>query len=373
MAATLYQYQYGVDEMTAAPMPKSGILDIKPYIGGEGRLDAVQNPVRLASNENVLGCSPLARAAYLAGADDLHRYPDGGTHEIRAALGKTYGFNPDQIVCGAGSDELIALLVRSYAGAGDEVLYSQYGFLMYPISARSAGATPVAAPEKDMRTDSDALRAAVTPKTKIVLLANPNNPTGSYLTRDEMKRLRDGLPAHVLLVVDAAYAEFAELPDYEDGSTLVAAGNNTVMLRTFSKIHGLAALRLGWAYCPPDVAGVLNRVRGAFNVSAPAQAAGVEALSDKDFIRKTIDMTNAGRAQLTEGLTAMGYKVWPSVTNFILVRFGDNAEQIRVGLKEQGVFIRQMGAYNLPDHLRITIGTAEDNARVLEALKKISV
>lgn len=357
--------------MTAAPLPKSGILDIKPYIGGEGRLDVVQNPVRLASNENVLGCSPLARAAYLAGADDLHRYPDGGATDLRAALGKTYGLNPDNIVCGAGSDELIALIVRAYAGAGDEVLYSQYGFLMYPICAKSVGATPVAAPEKDMRTDIDALLAAVTPKTKIVLLANPNNPTGSYLSKADMKRLRDGLPAHVLLVVDAAYAEFAQLPDYEDGRALAEATNNTVMLRTFSKIHGLAALRLGWAYCPPEVAGVINRVRGAFNVSAPAQAAGIAALSDKDFIQRTIDMTNAGRTQLSTGLTAMGFKVWPSVTNFILVKFGEEAEQIRLSLKQQGIFIRQMGAYNLPDHLRITIGTRDDNARILAALKQI--
>lgn len=357
--------------MTAAPLPKSGILDIKPYIGGEGRLDAVQHPVRLASNENVLGCSPLARAAYLACAGDLNRYPDGAAGDLRSAIGKANGLNPEQIVCGAGSDELISLIVRAYAGIGDEVLYSQYGFLMYPISAKSAGATPVAAPERDMRTDVDALLAAVTSKTKIVLLANPNNPTGSYLTKTDMQKLRAGLPSSVLLVVDAAYAEFAQMPDYEDGRALVDSGDNTVMLRTFSKIHGLAALRLGWGYCPPDVAGVINRVRGAFNVSAPAQAAGIAALEDKAFVQKTIDMTNAGRVQLSEGLTAMGFKVWPSVTNFILVRFGENAEQIRLGLKQQGIFIRQMGAYNLPDHLRITIGTRDDNARLLSELRQI--
>jgi histidinol-phosphate aminotransferase len=182
--------------MTAAPLPKSGILDIKPYIGGEGRLDAVQHPVRLASNENVLGCSPLARAAYLSCADDLNRYPDGAAGDLRAAIGKTHGLNPEQIVCGAGSDELISLIVRAYAGVGDEVMYSQYGFLMYPISAKSAGATPVAVSEKDMRTDVDALLAAVTPKTKIVLLANPNNPTGSYLTKADMQKGQRSLVAH---------------------------------------------------------------------------------------------------------------------------------------------------------------------------------
>jgi histidinol-phosphate aminotransferase len=357
--------------MTAAPLPKSGILDIKPYIGGEGRLDAVPHPVRLASNENVLGCSPLARAAYLACADDLNRYPDGAAGDLRAAIGRAYGLDPERIVCGAGSDELISLIVRAYAGAGDEVMHSQYGFLMYPIAAKSVGATPVAVPEKDMRTDVDALLAAVTPKTKIVLLANPNNPTGSYLSKADMHKLRAGLPPSVLLVVDAAYAEFAQVADYEDGRALVDSGDNTVMLRTFSKIHGLAALRLGWGYFPADIAGVINRVRGAFNVSAPAQAAGIAALEDKTFVQKTIDMTHAGRAQLSEGLSAMGFKVWPSVTNFLLVRFGGNAEQIRLGLKQQGIFIRQMGAYSLPDHLRITIGTRDDNVRLLAELRQI--
>ena len=358
------------EDVTLALLPKAGIMDIKAYVGGEGRMDAFDRPVRLASNENVLGCSAAARAAYLAAGEDLHRYPDGGASGLRAALGKKYGFDPEQLVCGAGSDELISLLVRAYAGIGDEVLYSQYGFLMYPISAKSVGATPVAAPEKDMRTDVQAMLAAVTPKTKVVLVANPNNPTGSYLNRAEMQKLRDGLPSDVLLVVDAAYAEFVDAPDYEDGSSLVAAGNNTVMLRTFSKIHGLAALRLGWGYCPPEVAGVINRVRGAFNVSAPAQAAGIAALGDDSFIQKTIDMTNNGRKQLTDGLSALGYKVWPSVTNFLLIEFGDKAEDIRLALKSQGIFIRQMGAYHLPNCLRITIGTQDDNARLLAAVKE---
>lgn len=351
------------------PVPKPGILDIKPYIGGEGRFGGSQKPVRLASNENVLGCSHLAREAYLAAAAEIHRYPDGSASELRAALGKEHGLDPERIVCGAGSDELISLIVRAYAGAGDEVLFSQYGFLMYPLSAKAVGAAPVAALEKDMRTDVDALLKAVTPRTKIVLLANPNNPTGSYLTRAEMKRLRDGLPEHVLLVVDAAYAEFVSAADYEDGRALVDTHPNTVMLRTFSKIYGLAALRLGWGYFPADVAGVVNRVRGAFNVSTPAQAAGIAALKDKEFVRKTIAMTDRGRLQLTEGLTQLGFHVHPSVTNFLLVRFGAAAEEIRLRLREQGVFIRQMGAYALPEHLRITIGTEEDSARLLEVLK----
>lgn len=355
--------------MTSYPLPKPGIMDIKPYIGGEGRVEGLQRLVRLASNENPLGCSKLARDAYLAAAEDLHRYPDGSAALLRAAIGQAHGLDPERIVCGAGSDELISLIVRAYAGAGDEVLYSQYGFLMYPVNARAVGAVPVAAPEKNMRTDIEAVLAAVTPKTKLVLLANPNNPTGSYLTQAELKYLRDRLPENVLLVIDAAYAEFVGTADYEDGKALVDKAPNTVMLRTFSKIHGLAALRLGWGYFPAEVAGVVNRVRGPFNVSVPAQAAGIAALQDAAFIRRTIEMTGMGRDFLTRELQALGYKVWPSVGNFLLVTFGPDAEKIRLALKDKGIFIRQMGAYGLPECLRITIGTEEDNRDLIAALK----
>lgn len=356
----------------AQPLPKQGILDIKPYIGGEGRVEGIPHLVRLASNENALGCSPKAKAAYLEAADDLYRYPDGAAADLRGALGKEYNMNPDRIICGSGSEELISLLVRSYAGAGDEVLFPQYGFLMYPICAKAVGATPVTAPEKDFRTDVEALLKAVTPKTKMLLLANPNNPTGSYITRDELKHLCEKLPPHILLLLDSAYAEFVEAKDYSDGRDMVDAHPNVVMLRTFSKIYGLAALRLGWGYCSPEVAGVVNRVRGAFNVNAPAQAAGVAALSDKEFLKKTIEMTNKGRGYLTENIAALGYKVLPSVGNFLLVEFGPKAEEIRLFLKDKGIFIRQMGAYNLPQHLRITVGTADDNERLVGQLKLFS-
>lgn len=261
--------------------------------------------------------------------------------------------------------------MRAYAGPGDEVLFPQYGFLMYPICAKAVGATPVTAPEKDFRTDVDALLKAVTPKTKMLLLANPNNPTGSYINRDELKHLCEKLPPHILLLLDSAYAEFVQEKDYSDGRDMVDAHPNVVMLRTFSKIYGLAALRLGWGYCSPDVAGVVNRVRGAFNVNAPAQAAGVAALSDRDFLKKTIEMTNTGRKYLAENISALGYRVLPSVANFMLVEFGDKAEEIRLALKDKGIFIRQMGAYNLPRHLRITVGTADDNERLISQLRLI--
>ena len=358
--------------MSALPLPKQGILDIKPYIGGEGRVTGVTELVRLASNENALGCSPLAREAYIKVVQDLHRYPDGSAADLRAALAKTHDMDPARIICGSGSEELISLLVRAYAGIGDEVLFPQYGFLMYPICAKAVGATPVAAPEKDYRADVDALLSAVTDKTRIMLLANPNNPTGSYLTKDEMKHLCDKLPQNVVLVVDSAYAEFVTAPDYEDGRALVDAYPNVVMLRTFSKIHGLAALRLGWGYCSADIAGVVNRVRGAFNVNAPAQAAGVAALSDTEFVRKSIEMTVAGREYLTENISALGFRVLPSVGNFLLVEFGDKAEEIRLALKDKGIFIRQMGAYNLPRHLRVTVGTPAENERFASQLKLVA-
>ncbi len=352
------------------PQPKPDILEIKPYIGGEGRFGSAR-PIRLASNENPLGCSAAARDAYLRAAEDMHRYPDGAAQELRAALGKTYGLDPERIVCGAGSEELISLIVRSYAGIGDELVYSQNGFLMYPICAKAVGAKPVAAPEKDMRSDIEALLKAVTPKTKVMLLANPNNPTGSYLTKAEVEDLHARLPANVLLVIDAAYAEFVDAPDYDDGASLAAKHPNVATLRTFSKIHGLAGLRVGWGFCGGDIAGVVNRVRGAFNVSVPAQAAAIAALGDHDFVKKSAALARQGRAYLTRELSALGLKVWPSVTNFLLIEFGPKAEEIRIALRDRGIFIRQMGAYSLPTHLRISLGTMEDNEAVVAALREI--
>ena len=266
--------------MTTAsgPVPGPGILDIAPYVPGEAKAEGVARPIRLASNESALGPSPMAIAAYRALADEIHRYPDGGSVDLRAALGRYHGLDPERIVCGAGSDELIALLIRAYAGVGDEVLYSRHGFLMHPIGARSVGATPVAVPEQDLTADVDGFLARVTDKTRIVFIANPNNPTGTYLSAEQLARLHRGLPRHVVLAIDAAYAEFVNRNDYEPGIALVNRADNVVMLRTFSKIYALAGLRLGWAYCPPAIADVLNRIRGPFNVSLAAQAAGVAAV-----------------------------------------------------------------------------------------------
>jgi len=353
-----------------APQPRPGILDIAPYVGGEAHAPGVAQPIRLASNEGALGPSPRAMEAYKALAGELHRYPDGGATLLRDAIGRRYGLDPARIVCGAGSDELIALLVRAYAGPGDEVLYSRHGFLMYAICAKSVGAVPVTAPETGLKADVDQLLAHVSERTKVVFLANPNNPTGSYLTQEEVARLRAGLPKHVILAVDAAYAEYVRRNDYSAGIELVDAADNTVMLRTFSKAYALSALRLGWAYCPPGIADVLNRVRGPFNVAQAAQVAGIAAMEDIAHTEAQVELNEAVRPWFAAEVEALGLKVWPSVANFVLIDFGDrDAESARLFLKENGVLIRQMGGYGLPHCLRATIGTRAEMEAVLNGLR----
>lgn len=354
--------------MTAL-VPRPGILDIAAYVGGEH-----QGEIRLASNEGALGPSPKAIEALRRHADTMHRYPDGGSAELRRALGRRFNLDAERIVCGSGSDELLSLLVRAYAGPGDEVLYSQHGFLMYPISAKTVGATPVAAPETNLRTDVDAMLACVTERTKVVFVANPNNPTGSYLTAAELARLHAGLPENVLLVIDAAYAEYVTQPDYSDGSELAERFSNAVMTRTFSKIFALGSLRLGWAYCPAAVADVLNRLRGPFNVSGAGQAAGVAALEDAEFLERSRALNEENRRHFSERLRALGLTVHPSVGNFVLVSFAalpadrNDAEAARLHLKARGVLVRQMGSYGLPDCLRVTIGLREQMDAVADAL-----
>ena len=342
---------------------RPGILDIAAYVPGDHSLPGSGPIHRMASNESALGASPLAIAAYRSTADELHRYPEGTSRTVREALGRAYGIAAEQIVCGAGSDEVLQLLVRAYAGPGDEVLYSQHGFLVYPIAAKSVGATPVAAPETDLRTDVDALLKAVTPRTRICFVANPNNPTGSYITKAELARLRAGLPDNVLLVVDAAYAEYVDLPDYDSGLDLVRSHDNVVMTRTFSKIFGLAALRLGWAYCPPAVADVLNRIRGPFNVPAPAQAAGAAAIADTAHTAKAKAHNDYWLPWFAQRMKELGLHTYPSVANFVLVKFPNdpklNAEAALKFLNARRILPRRVAAYGLPDCLRVTIAEAD--------------
>jgi len=352
----------------SAPAPRPGLLDIQPYVGGGHLIADVASIVVLSANESPLGPSPAAIRAYSALAGELHRYPEGGSEDLRAAIAKRFGCAAEHIVCGAGSDELISLLIKAYAGPGDEVLHSRHGFMMYPISARGAGATPVAAAEANYTVDVDAMLARVTPRTKLVFVANPNNPTGSYISSDELRRLRAGLPDHVLLVIDAAYAEYVMRNDYTAGIDLVEAGDNVVMTRTFSKIFGLAAVRLGWAYCPPAIADVLNRLRSPFNVTAAAQAAGIAALDDIGHTQRGREHNDIWLPWLSRELTALGLTVHPSVGNFVLVRFADSdaAAAAYDALMAQGFIARMMGGYGLGECLRITVGL-EDELRPLVA------
>ncbi|HEX6118625.1 MAG TPA: histidinol-phosphate transaminase [Dongiaceae bacterium] len=351
---------------------RPGILEIAVYVPGDHSLPGEGPIYRMASNEGALGASPRALEAYRA-ATELHRYPDASAKALRQALGREFGIEPDRIVCGAGSDELLQLLVRAYAGPGDEVLYSQYGFLVYPIAAKSVGATPVTAPEKDLRTDVDALLKAVTPRTRICFVANPNNPTGSYVTSAKLKKLRAGLPANVLLVVDAAYAEYVGLPEYESGLEMVRNAGNVVMTRTFSKIFGLAALRLGWAYCPLAVVDVLNRIRGPFNVPAPAQAAGIAALSDHEHTERAKAHNDRWLPWFAQRMRALGLHPYPSVGNFVLVKFPSdpklNAEAALKFLNGRRILPRSVAAYGLPDCLRITIAEEEAVKACADALE----
>lgn len=359
--------------MENLPTPKPGILDIKPYAPGKAKVDG-KPAIKLSANENALGPSQKAIEAYKNAADNLHRYPDGGQTALREAIAKTYKIDAASIVCGAGSDELIGLLIHAYAGEGDEVLYSQHGFLMYKIYALGNGATPVTAPERDLRTDVDALLKAVTPRTKIVFVANPNNPTGSYVTRAELKRLRDGLPPHVILAVDAAYAEYVEENDYSNGLELVKEGENTVMLRTFSKIHGLSALRLGWMVAPAHIIDVMHRIRGPFNVGTPAFAAGVAAIQDHAHVELSRRHNDAERTWLARQMSALGLKVYPSVGNFLLVEFpatgAHTAKAVNDYLASHGVVPREVSEYGLKHHLRITVGLEAENRKLMECLKE---
>lgn len=351
-------------------------MDIAPYVAGKSSARPGVRVVKLSSNETPLGASPKAKAAFAASADRLHRYPDGSAAALREAIGKAYGLPPAQLVCGAGSDELIGLLIHAYAGPGDAIVMSRHGFLMYQIYAQGYGAHVIHAPEKNLRTDVDAMLAAVTPDTKIMFVANPNNPTGSYITRAELSKLHAALPPNVLLVIDAAYSEYvdpSQHPEYDDGTSLVASSSNVVVLHTFSKIYGLSALRIGFAYASPAIIDVLHRIRGPFNVSIPAMEAGIAAVEDSEFLNHTREFNNHWLAAMQKGLQELGLKTCPSIANFVLVEFPEgkrNAERANHFLAERGLIVRDVVAYGLPNHLRISIGLEEDNKAVLATLSE---
>jgi histidinol-phosphate aminotransferase len=354
--------------MHAHIRPQPGIMDIALYQGGTSKIAGRDDVVKLSSNENPFGPGDLARLAYARAGHDLHRYPPTDHAGLRAALGAHFGIDASRIICGAGSDEIISFLCQAYAGPGDEVLYSQHGFLMYQISARAAGATPVAAPEQDRIADVDALLAAANKRTKLVFIANPNNPTGTMIPIEEITRLAEGLPKQALLVLDGAYAEYAE--NYDGGAALVDQRDNVVMTRTFSKLFGLGGLRVGWGYGPQHVIDVLNRLRGPFNLSSIQLDIAEAALGDTAHIARSLSENARLRDWLADRLNAIGVATDRSFGNFVLARFRDaaQAEACNAALLSEGLIVRQVGSYGLPEGLRITIGDESACRRVAHVI-----
>lgn len=359
---------------TDMPRPKPGVMDIAAYVPGRETAHGVAKVYKLSSNESPLGPSPKVAEALAAKNANLALYPDGSAHALRDAISRTYGLNPDNILCGNGSDELLGLLCQTYLAPGDEGVFTQHGFLVYKIQILAAGAKPVSVPDTDdLTANVDNILAAVTERTKLVFLANPNNPTGTYLPVSEVRRLHAGLPGHVILVLDAAYAEYVRRNDYEAGIELVSANANVVMTRTFSKIHGLAGLRIGWMYAHESIIDACNRVRGPFNVNALALTAGAAAIGDRAHVERAVEHNEKWLGVVVEAIEAMGLSVTPSVGNFVLIHFpttpGKTAAEADEYLSARGYILRRVAGYGLPDALRLTIGSEEANHGVIAALK----
>ncbi|ETX15782.1 histidinol-phosphate aminotransferase [Roseivivax halodurans JCM 10272] len=348
--------------------PQPGIMDIALYTGGKSTVEGVSNVVKLSSNENPFGPSPAAQEAVRRVLHEMHRYPSTDHGSLRQAIGEVHGLDAGRIICGVGSDEIIHFLAQAYAGPGDEVVFTEHGFGMYKISARVAGATPVEVPEAERVTDVDALLAACTERTKLVFIANPNNPTGTMIGQAEVERLADGLPPQAILVLDGAYAEYVE--GFDGGASIVDARENVVMTRTFSKLYGLGGMRVGWGYAPAGIIDVLTRVRGPFNLSVPALAAAEAAIRDTAFVEKCRAENTRMRTWLAEALMEHGVPSDTSCANFILARFSsrEEAEACDLFLQKQGLIVRRVAGYNLPAALRITVGDEASCRRVAHVI-----
>ena len=353
--------------------PRPGVFAVDPYVPGRSKLSGEGPVIKLSSNETPLGPSPHAVEAYRDAAYRLDRYPDGSYTSLREALGEFYGLNPAHIVCGNGSDELFHILAQAYLGPGDEAIYTEHGFLVYRIAILAAGAEPVVAPERNLTADVDAIIERVTPRTRAVFIANPNNPTGTYLTYQEINRLRASLPENVLLVLDGAYAEYVTANDYEAGIELVATTPNTIMTRTFSKIYGLAAARVGWAYAPGPIADAVNRIRSPFNLAQPSVEAAAAALEDRQHIAQAKAHNELWRDRVTRELREISFDVPDSAANFVLIPFGKEpgrtAQDADAHLNGKRIILRQLGSYKLPHALRMTVGLEHENRAVLDALR----
>ncbi len=362
------------DATAGGPTPKPGILDIAPYVGGKSAIAGVAEPMKLSSNENMLGAGEKARAAYEAAIRSIHVYPDGRATKLRGAVAETHGLEPERLIFGNGSDEVFALLNQTYLTAGDNIVTGQYGFLAYRISAKACEAEVKLAPEPNYKAEVDALLAQVDARTKIVYVSNPSNPTGSWNSGEEIRRLHAALPPQVLLVVDEAYAEYVAEPDWETAFPLARDAENIVVTRTFSKIHGLGGLRIGFGYAPLKVAEAVDRIRLPFNVSAPGLEAATAALSDRAHQEASRALVANWKPRLTQALRGFGLQVLPSAGNFVLVIF-ENPERATAAndyLNSKGIIVRPVGGYGLPQALRITIGTEDQNRAVIDALSEFT-
>ena len=354
------------------PEPKPGILDITPYKPGKSSVEGVADPVKLSSNENILGCSPAAKAAYIAAADRLNLYPDGRANGLRAAVADRFGFEPERLAFGDGTDELLHLICQTFLEPGDNIVMGEFGFGAYSIGARACQGEVRHAKEPGYRISVDEMLKAVDDRTRLMFITQPGNPTGTYLTEAEIRALHAGLPGHVALVLDEAYAEFADAPDFGDGFELARGAANVIVTRTFSKIHGLAALRVGWAYCPEPIADAVDRIRAPFNTSIAGQEAAIAALADTEFQRRSADLVQRGRAYLAEELRRAGLEVTPSQANFVLIGFpgtpGRTAAEAEAYLARSGYILRGVANYGLANHLRMTIGLEAHNRAVAALL-----
>jgi len=354
--------------MNRTVTPQPGIMEIALYEGGAAHVEGKVNVLKLSSNENPLGTCDAAKEAFARAVHDLHRYPTTDHRALRHAIGEVWGLDPDRIICGVGSDEIIHFLCQAYAGPKDEVIHTEHGFAMYRISALAAGAVPVEVAERDRTTDVDAILKACTKRTRLVFLANPNNPTGTMIALSEIARLADGLPAQAILVLDGAYAEYVE--DYDAGAALIAERGNVVMTRTFSKIYGLGGLRVGWGYGPRAIIDVLNRIRGPFNLSTAALVTAEAAVRDVAWVRRCRTENAKWRDWLARTLAEMGVPSDVATANFVLARFADpaEAEACDAHLRGEGIIVRRVAGYKLPHCLRITVGDEASCRRVAHAI-----
>ena len=354
------------------PIPKPGILDIHAYVPGKAVVDGIAHPVKLSSNENILGCSPKAKAAFVEASSRINLYPDGRSNVLRAAIAERHGLEPERLVFGCGTDEVFQLINQVYLEPGDNIVQGQYGFGAYAIGARACGGEVKYAPEPDYRIDVDEVLKCVDERTRLVFIANPGNPTGTWIDAEEIGRLHAGLPPSVMLVLYGAYTEFATDPRFSDGLDLARGASNVIVTHTFSKIHGLAALRVGWAYAPPEAADAIDRIRLPFNTSIAAQEAALAALADTEFQAQSLALVEQWRPWLVQQLGGLGLEVLPSAANFLLMRFpsapGKTAAEAEAFLASRGYLTRGVSSYGLPEHLRFNIGLEEHNRTIVDLI-----